>query len=999
MTHANAQRAPRDKSSGNNSISSGSSEEDAFVDAPSLDDAKVVSVGLEGIGIAGLLQDDPRPTFVVDLADTRQNGTNTLDPVYCNPSLVSSQQFMDVVLGHPVVGLHDADSHSAYSEFKAWVIGEHTEYQRAPFMTFVYGEALWSGFTTCNRWRVISGIPGSRLNPAIGKVVSRSRGNSISTSSTGTGPAGTNGRELWRDITNRQQAFADLRIAVDASPARESRVSISGSRRDWGFDILRAPLATVSAHVQFVRSVDWNDTPIGPIEDWPPQLRLIVNLIMKDTEPAVVFWGPELIMIYNEPYIELVGAMHPAALGASAPSFFGDEIWDIFRPIIAQNLATGEVVERHDIPIFITRHGFTEETYFKFRFFAILDDDGRVLGHLEPVTEMTRQKVADRRLSTLLSISERTPNAPNLETFWKSIIQVLADNDKDIPFALLYSVEDEGGTENDTVSVSSVSSSGPKQCTLQGTLGVPPSHQAAPPHLDLHQSHDGFMPSFREAMRLRRPTLVRVEDGSLPERLIEGLEWRGFGEPCRSAVICPISPTAHDNVLGFMIIGINPRRPYDDDYQHFIQVAIRLFNSGAASVVLLEEEARQAAIVQARLSEQLLLSQREIERNELKFQRFAERADVAIWIVDATGQFMYRNERWFEIFQPAKEDSHAASAWLKLVGPEDFEFCQDAFKKLMIDKQSVSFELRLNRPWQPPEDLEVDKDDTTAHYIWILCSAYPELAEDGSLIEVLGCVTDISRQKWAESFQRKRTEDALESKRQLENFIDTTSHEMRNPLSAIVQCADEIITSHSNLDPVQVNQKQNLKELLRTGIEAAQTIVQCAEHQKRIVDDVLTMSKIDSDLLVIAPLATQPEALTQHAVKMFEGEARAADIAMGYYTEPSYRDLGVDWVQLDPTRLLQVLINLITNAIKFTRFEAKRRITVSLGASTKEPSRSAHGVAFIRSASSQQDPTQRPDWGTGDPVYLHFAVRDTGCGLSANERSLLFARFSQASPR
>lgn len=47
-----------------------------------------------------------------------------------------------------------------------------------------------------------------------------------------------------------------------------------------------------------------------------------------------------------------------------------------------------------------------------------------------------------------------------------------------------------------------------------------------------------------------------------------------------------------------------------------------------------------------------------------------------------------------------------------------------------------------------------------------------------------------SRQKWGEGLQKQRTEDALESKRQLENFIDTTSHEMRNPLSAIIQCAD-----------------------------------------------------------------------------------------------------------------------------------------------------------------------------------------------------------------
>jgi len=83
----------------------------------------------------------------------------------------------------------------------------------------------------------------------------------------------------------------------------------------------------------------------------------------------------------------------------------------------------------------------------------------------------------------------------------------------------------------------------------------------------------------------------------------------------------------------------------------------RLFATSLASVVLFEEEIRhrenmigQAAKVQEQLSEQLLSSQREAELTQKKFQRFAERADIAIFIADMTGQYTYLNQRWFDIF-------------------------------------------------------------------------------------------------------------------------------------------------------------------------------------------------------------------------------------------------------------------------------------------------------------------------------------------------------------
>lgn len=118
---------------------------------------------------------------------------------------------------------------------------------------------------------------------------------------------------------------------------------------------------------------------------------------------------------------------------------------------------------------------------------------------------------------------------------------------------------------------------------------------------------------------------------------------------------------------------------------------------------------------------------------------------------------------------------------------------------------------------------------------WVLCSIFPELSEDGEILEIIGCITEISQQKWGEKLQAAHATRAQESKRQLENFIDTTSHEMRNPLSAIVQCADSIISSHGILKKMACYDETYQKTLLAT-VDSAETIVQCSKHMKTIVD-------------------------------------------------------------------------------------------------------------------------------------------------------------------
>ncbi len=656
------------------------------------------------------------------------------------------------------------------------------------------------------------------------------------------------------------------------------------------------------------------------------------------------------------------------------------------------------MASQDDDCLFVRRSGFLEECYFSWSIIPLIGDDGSVVGLYNPAFEKTRRKVAERRMLTLREVGERTSAAREVTSFWGHVLKGLDYNDYDTPFVILYSVSD--GADSDASSMHSNSVLGSKQCVLEGTLGVPRGHAAAPTQLELKSSNEGFAPAFREAMKGDQPVLLDVEDGTLSEKLMEGFKWRGFGDPCNVVVVCPIHPTTgggEGTVLGFLVMGINPRRPYDDDYSLFVQLLCRQLGTAMASVVLFEEEIRRgqraanlAALDRIELAQQLAARTQEAAESEMRFTHMAEFAPVGMFIADSEGRITYCNDAWYEISRHPREDS-SADAWMESVKEEDIETVKQLWCNVVEKKIPGTAEYRYKTQW---EDKNGTKGDT-----WVLASAYPETAEDGSLKSVFGSITNISQQKWAEDVQKRRMEEAVELKRQQENFIDITSHEMRNPLSAILQCADEITTSLSDFRSNHGESETPSANLIDSSIEAAQTIALCAQHQKRIVDDILTLSKLDSRLLLVTPVDVSPTSVVERALKMFEGELKTADIDLKFVVDKSYTDLNIECVRMDPSRLLQVLINLTTNAIKFTTTESKRTITVTAGASLKRPTQENTHISYFPSRSKRKSAISDTDWGNGEKVFLHFSVQDTGRGLSEGEKKTLFMRFSQASPR
>ncbi|RMZ67557.1 sensory transduction histidine kinase [Pyrenophora seminiperda CCB06] len=719
-------------------------------------------------------------------------------------------------------------------------------------------------------------------------------------------------------------------------------------------------------------------------------------MVLSNTAPAVLFWGEQLIMLYNEPYIRLLGHLHPCmgkSIRTEAP-----EHWISFEPIINHIKATGEPLAESDMLLFIDKDGFLEETHWCFQFVPISDRHGCVTAYYQSFIELTSHRLLERRVSSLVAMGTLSADARDFPSFWNTTLRSLSLNDKDVPFALLYAAERHVSAEMPSMTLAG--NMPPLDgCVLKGTIGVAANHPIAPTNININDGSYVLHPAVLRAAHSGKAMVVNLDDLPEPSKILEGIEWRGYGDPCRILIICPIIPTSGNQVEGFLIIGVNPRRPFDEDYQQYLHVMVRLLATSLASIVLFEDEVRQREkdIIQAKQIQDQLRA--EIQLRENKFQRFAERADVAIFVTDPSGSYTYRNQRWYDIFEVASADTNATEAWYKIAFEEDLSFCESVFSKLVTEHESVCFELRTRMPFAPPlDDCEQEPDDTQ-HFRWILCSAYPELSSDDELIEIVGNVTDISKQKWAEGIQRLRTDSALQGKQHLEHFIDTTSHEMRNPLSAIMQCADSITSSFGHdgrLSPAI----GGMAGFLTSTLDAAQTISQCAQHMRHIVDDILTISKLDSGLLDMTPVIAQPENVARHAVKMFDAEARAAGIELSLVVGQSYRDLDVDWTSLDPTRVLQILINLLTNAIKFTRLEHTKLVKVTLTASTAEPVSVPGGIQYNDERLVGNDHHLEEDWKSGEElIYLHFSVSDTGRGLSEEEKGTLFTRFSQASPR
>ncbi len=143
-----------------------------------------------------------------------------------------------------------------------------------------------------------------------------------------------------------------------------------------------------------IRSHDWAASPLGPPENWPQSLKTAVDIMLSSKFPMFLAWGPELIFLYNDGYIDVLGAKHPA-LGKPFEEIWS-EIWPDIGPIVEKALS-GEATYWENLPLTLRRKGFGEQTWFTFSYSPLRGDDGAVHGMLCVCVETTDTVLADQR--------------------------------------------------------------------------------------------------------------------------------------------------------------------------------------------------------------------------------------------------------------------------------------------------------------------------------------------------------------------------------------------------------------------------------------------------------------------------------------------------------------------------------------------------------------------------------------------------------------------------
>lgn len=512
----------------------------------------------------------------------------------------------------------------------------------------------------------------------------------------------------------------------------------------------------------------------------------------------MVYWSTDLIAIYNVQAKMMAGDNHPGALGK--PFSVGFPAFNEYMTPFLQMALKGKTTLRTNEPLFLNIEVPNEECYYNFIISPIIGSSGVAEGVLKQAHSRTSQVIQARRMETLHKIREHVELIRDLdrEEFWKRLLEGLGANDADSPFALLYKVvsgsrcvlaaslgiPDEILLEGDLVpgevrvggkidSISGRMTGASSQCDVPGAdicrLSTPNGFEDSEnmtPINDTGTTSSSSVPDSEDHFLFFHEMLLARESNSVVtknltkvtheyKQKLSRIKYRGFGDPCTHAVVIPIQPSP-SNTFAFLILGLNPRRPYNNEYLMWLNMLMEQLGTSIGRVRMLTEDLRRA-------------------------------------------------------------------------------------------------------------------------------------------------VQEVRHQKQLAS-------QALERKRQQENFIDISSHELRNPLSAVLQSAEGII---SLLDRYQTDNTKLLN--IDQIVDSAQTILLCVNHQRLIIEDILTVSKLDSNLMTVSPIPSDPRDLIWKSLKMFEAELAGKDIDWEFRVLEAYDLLEVGWVTLDPSRTTQILVNLVAN--------------------------------------------------------------------------------------
>jgi signal transduction histidine kinase/DNA-binding response OmpR family regulator len=209
--------------------------------------------------------------------------------------------------------------------------------------------------------------------------------------------------------------------------------------RDSSIDLPSNSSATALSMRLVYERLDWSATPLGPRDSWPGLLRLVVDLCLDSEFPVQISWGPDLLVLYNDAYIPLLGAeKHPWALGRPA-SEVGWDLWPASEQQLRGVMETGRPYHSGDQRLIIDRHGYPEEAYFTFSLSAIRDTDGTIVGLFNAITETTQHLLYERRLQVLRRLGAVSITADDsLDSTCRAAVEVIGKTRESVPFLAVF---------------------------------------------------------------------------------------------------------------------------------------------------------------------------------------------------------------------------------------------------------------------------------------------------------------------------------------------------------------------------------------------------------------------------------------------------------------------------------------------------------------------------------------------------------------------------------
>jgi len=323
-------------------------------------------------------------------------------------------------------------------------------------------------------------------------------------------------------------------------------------------------------------------------------------------------------------------------------------------------------------------------------------------------------------------------------------------------------------------------------------------------------------------------------------------------------------------------------------------------------------------------------AEKSIRESEELFRLLSAAAPIGIVRCDREGRIVYANQRWGEMTGRAPE-SALGFGWLEAVHPEERENVARAWKSAVQMGVEVQDEMRLLTP--------------DGNMVWIQWQSRVLRGPDGAAIGFVGVLENVTKRRAAEQRlleAKQAAEAASEAKSQ---FLANMSHEIRTPMNGILGMTE-----------------LTLQTLLNTEQREYLGMVQsCAVSLLEIIDDILDFSKIEQGKVELENLSFSILDCAEDAIQPVAIRAQQKGLEL----EWSIRGELPEWVEGDPTRLRQVLINLLGNAIKFTE---EGEVTL--------------GIEHLG--------------GDEESVEVKISVTDTGIGIPPENCQKIFEAFQQA---